>query len=216
MGDRKLSKIASRRPHFKTRIHESKAYLSSYFVIMQVKCCSGVVSFLQFVNKTSRFFLSKLDVITTASPLPSAVCIGLCSCLAALTSSYSVLAALMGELMCNAGWADGVKESCFTSGWNEMIIRAWDMISTGNQLMHDERRKEMVSLACCQNCNDFPNLTWRERIKSLTKRKWTCFLILRVYYLITFNIVGEKLRFDLFTASTNFTPNVVMATLLFH
>ena len=68
---------------------------------MQVKCCAGVVSFLQFVNKASRFLLSKLDVIATASPLPSAVCFGLSSCLATLTSGYSALAALMSELVCN-------------------------------------------------------------------------------------------------------------------
>ena len=79
------------------------AYLSSYFIIMQVKCCAGVVSFLQFVNKESRLLFAKLDVIATAPPLPSTVSFWLFSCLAALTSGYSVLAALMSELVCNGG-----------------------------------------------------------------------------------------------------------------
>ena len=79
------------------------SYLSSYFIIMQVKCCAGVVSFLQFVNKASGLLLSKLDVITAASPLPAAVCFWLFSCLAALTSGYSVESALKSEFVRNGG-----------------------------------------------------------------------------------------------------------------
>ena len=70
---------------------------------MQVKCCAGVVSLLKFVNKASRLLLSKLDVVTAASPLPAAVCFWLFSGLAALTSGYSVLAALMSKLVCDGG-----------------------------------------------------------------------------------------------------------------
>ena len=83
---------------------------------MQVKCFTSVVSFLQFVNKAPRLLLTKLDVITAASPLPPAVCFGLFSFLAALTSGYSVLAALISELVCYGGRADGVNESCLSSG----------------------------------------------------------------------------------------------------
>lgn len=70
---------------------------------MQVECCTSVVSFLQFVNKASRLLLSKLDVITAASPLPSAVSVWLFFGLAALASGYSVLAALVSEFVCDGG-----------------------------------------------------------------------------------------------------------------
>ena len=89
---------------------------------MQVKCCTSVVSILQSVNKAFRLFLSKLDVITAASPLPAAICFWLFSCLAALTPGYFFLAALTSELVCDGCWANGMKESCFTGGWNEMRI----------------------------------------------------------------------------------------------
>ena len=79
------------------------SYLSSYFIIMQVKCCTGVVSFLQFVNKAFCLLLSKLDVIATASPLPTTVCFRLFSCLAALTSGYFVESALKSEFVRNCG-----------------------------------------------------------------------------------------------------------------
>ena len=83
---------------------------------MQVKCCTSVISFLQLVNKASRLFLSKLDVVTAASPLPAAVCFWLVSCLAALTSGYSIESALKSEFVRDGGRANGVKESCFSSG----------------------------------------------------------------------------------------------------
>jgi len=70
---------------------------------MQIKCGPGVVSFLQFVYKASGLLLTKLDVVTAASPLPAAVCFWLFSYLATLTSGYFALAALMAELVCNGG-----------------------------------------------------------------------------------------------------------------
>ena len=83
---------------------------------MQVERCTSVVSFLQIVDKASRLLLSKLDVITAASPLPVVVSFWLFSCLAAPASGYSVLSALQGEFVSNGGCADGVKESCFSGG----------------------------------------------------------------------------------------------------
>ena len=77
--------------------------VSSYFIIMQVKCCTSVISFLQFVNKASRLLLSKLDVVTAASPLPAAVCFWLFSCLGALTSGYSIESALKSEFVRDGG-----------------------------------------------------------------------------------------------------------------
>ena len=84
-------------------INKYEFYLSPYLIVMQVKCCTSVFSFLQFVNEASRLLFSKLDVITAASPLPSTVYFWLFSGLAALTSGYSALAALMSEFVCNGG-----------------------------------------------------------------------------------------------------------------
>ena len=50
------------------------------------------------------------------------------------------------------------------------------MILKGNQMVYSWNQ-EIISLAFCQNSNNFPSLKAREIIRILTKRKWNYFLI---------------------------------------
>ena len=94
-------------------------YLSSYFIVVQVKSCPRIVSVFQDVDKASRLLLSKPDVISTTSPLPITVPFPL-FLHGASTSGDFALSALERELVDDSRCTNSVDKRCLTSGCGKM------------------------------------------------------------------------------------------------
>jgi len=77
---------------------------------MQVDDFSCIIILLQIINETPGHVLAEPDVITAASPLPVAIAVVWLSVFQfdAPTSGDFVLSALLRDLVCNSGSADGV------------------------------------------------------------------------------------------------------------
>lgn len=95
------------------------SHLSSHVIVVQVKSRSSVIAILQFVYKALGLLLSISYVITAPAPLPVIWSFSLFLDLGALTFGNLALSALMRDLMCNGGSANGVNESCFSSCYNK-------------------------------------------------------------------------------------------------
>ena len=77
---------------------------------MQVNDFSCIIFLLQTINESPGHVLAEPDVITAASPLPvaiTAVCLSVFQ-FDAPTSGDFVLSALLSDLVCNGGSANGV------------------------------------------------------------------------------------------------------------
>ena len=83
---------------------------SSKVIIMHVDSFSCIIVLLKIINETPGHIFTEPDVITTSSPLPVAITIVWLSVFQfdALTSGDFVLSALLRDLVCNGGSADGV------------------------------------------------------------------------------------------------------------
>lgn len=90
-------------------------YLSSYFIVVQVKSCPCVESVFQYVDKAPRLLLSKPDVISTSAPLPITVSVSL-FLHGTSTSGYFTLSALERDLVDDSRCTNSVDKRCLTSG----------------------------------------------------------------------------------------------------
>ena len=90
-------------------------YLSSDLIVMQVKSRSSVIAILQSVYKAFSLLFSISGVIAASAPLPIVFSFSLFLDFGARTSGNVALSALMRDLVCNGGSADGMNESCFAS-----------------------------------------------------------------------------------------------------
>ncbi len=94
-------------------------YLSSYFIVVQVKSCPCIVSIFQYVDKAPRLLLSKPDVITTSSPLPVAVSFSLFPN-STSTSGYVAHSALERDFLYDSRCTNGMDKRGLFGGYKKM------------------------------------------------------------------------------------------------
>lgn len=94
-------------------------YLSSYFIVVQVKSRPRIVPVFQDVDKTPCLLLSKPDVISTSAPLPITVSAPL-FLHGASTSGNFTLSALERDLVDDSRCTNSVDKRCLTSGCEKM------------------------------------------------------------------------------------------------
>lgn len=97
------------------RVKCNHYYLSSYFIVVQVKSCPCIESVFQYVDKAPRLLLSKPDVISTSAPLPITVSVSL-FLHGTSTSGYFTLSALERDLVDDSCCTNSVDKRCLTSG----------------------------------------------------------------------------------------------------
>ena len=98
-------------------------HLSSDFIVVQIKSRPSVIAILQSVYKAPSLLFSISYVITAPAPLPIVCFFPLFLDLGALTSGNVAPSALMRDLVCNGGSANGVNESCFSSCCNKTTLQ---------------------------------------------------------------------------------------------
>ena len=118
---------------FQGTIHDgsvgvSNGYLSSYFIVVQVKRGPCIVFVFQYVDKAPRLLLSKPDVIATSSPLPVAFSDSL-FLHSTSTSGYVAQPALERDLVYDSRCTDGVDERGLSSGYKKMAKQKWVIFS---------------------------------------------------------------------------------------
>ena len=93
----------------KLRIHRSAS-----LVVMQIYQCSKVSSLFSRVNKLSRKLVCKVDVIATASPLPSLVGYAFVSVITPASRKFAITTSSRNGVR-NTSGCNRVGESCFSA-----------------------------------------------------------------------------------------------------
>lgn len=120
------------------RVKCNHCYLSSYFIVVQVKSRPRIVPVFQDVDKATRLLLSKPDVISTSAPLPVTVSASL-FLHGASTSGYFTLSALERDLVDDSRCTNSVDKRCLTSGCEKMARQRSVRLSFLWQILCAER-----------------------------------------------------------------------------
>ena len=106
---------------------------------MQIYQCAKVSSLFSRVNKLSRKLVCKVDVIATASPLPSLVGYAFVSVITPASRKFAITTSSRNGVR-NTGGCNRVGESCFSASWKTEKCSVTQL----NQIekVHGKRRKD--------------------------------------------------------------------------